>query len=75
MIIISIQETNITRSVFQMVPANIEKQNTENIYSVRAVFTYWHIWIYMIYRKRYETIYIMLYIFTRIQRVNKLYFK
>ena len=76
MIILFIQETNITRSVSQMVPANIKIQSIENIYSVRAVFTYWYIWIYMIYQKNYETIgYMMLYIFTRIQRVSKLYFE
>jgi hypothetical protein len=63
MIIIFIQETNITRSVSQMVPANIKIQSIENIYSVRAVFTYWYIWIYMIYQKNYETIgYMMLYV-------------
>ena len=47
-----------------------------SIYNVRAVFTYWYMDIYMIYQKNYETIgYMMLYIFTRIQRVSKLYFK
>ncbi len=47
-----------------------------SIYNVRAVFTYWYIYIYMIYQKNYETIgYMMLYVFTRIQRVSKLYFK
>ena len=51
MIIIFIQETNITRSVFQMVPANIEIQSIENIYSVRAVFTYWYMDIYDIPEK------------------------
>jgi hypothetical protein len=79
MIIIFIQETNITRNVFQMVPANIKIQSIENIYSVRAV--YWQYigiygYIFMIYQKNYETIgYMMLYIFTRIQRVSRLYFK
>ena len=35
-----------------------------------------YIYIYMIYQKNYETIgYMMLYVFTRIQRVSKLYFK
>jgi hypothetical protein len=46
MIIIFIQETNITRSVFQMVPGNIKIQSIENIYSARAVFTYWYMDIY-----------------------------
>jgi hypothetical protein len=66
MIIIFIQETNITRSVFQMVPANIKIQSIEiyivfvqylqigmyrNIYSVRAVFTDWYMDIYDIPEK------------------------
>jgi hypothetical protein len=45
-VIIFIQEINNTRSVFRMVPADIKIQSIENIYSVRAVFTYWYMGIY-----------------------------
>jgi hypothetical protein len=34
-----------------MVPANIKTQSIENIYSVRAVFTYWYMDIYDIPEK------------------------
>jgi hypothetical protein len=34
-----------------MVPANIKIQSIENIYSVRAVFTYWYMGIYDIPEK------------------------
>jgi hypothetical protein len=51
MIIIFIQETNITRSAFQIVPANIKIQSIENIYSVHAVFTYWYMDLYDIPEK------------------------
>jgi hypothetical protein len=49
-----------------------------HIYSVRAVFTYWYIYGYIWYTRKIMRLYIgymMLYIFTRIQRVSKLYFK